>query len=315
MYSASVLAEIEKVNKPIHEYFDLICGTSTGGIIALALAVGISAEEIKQFYLERGPRIFPHKHPFFLTLAFLKSFFWSSKYSNGELIKALTDTFKEIKMRDAKAYVCVPTVNLKDGENVVFKTNHDPSLTRDGDRLMADVALATSSAPTFFPIAQVRGFNNGYFIDGGLWANNPAFIGMVEAYCYFVGEGKPYQKFQMLSIPSINHEFPLPIKKLDLSFWDWREKIFQQIVNSQTRSVSQSMRLLSNHFLEGSEFTEIPGPTVCGKDAEKIGLDLATPDAIEILRGLGEKTGHQYNKRPDIVKFFQKKKEIPRLYN
>lgn len=315
LYSASVLTEIEKANKPIYQYFDLICGTSTGGIIALALAAGISAEEIKQFYLKFGPCIFPYRNNFSFSLAFLKSFLVTSKYSNKKLITALSSIFKDKKLRDAKAYVCIPTVNLKDGENVVFKTNHDPCLTRDGNLFMVDVALATSSAPTFFPISQVRGFTNGYFIDGGLWANNPAFVGMVEAYCYFVGENKPYQRFQMLSIPSINHEYPLPIKKLDLSFLDWREKIFQQIVNSQTKSVSQSMRLLSKHFLEKSEFIEIPGPIVCGADAEKIGLDIATRDAVEILCGLGEKAGHQYNKKAEIVQFFKDNKEVPHLYN
>jgi len=316
LYSATVLAEIEKANKPIHKHFDLICGTSTGGIIALGLAAGLSAEAIKQFYLKCGPKIFPHKSSFAFSLAFWKSFLSASKYSSKELKEALRDTFQEKKIRDSKTYICIPTVNLKDGSNVVFKTNHHINLTRDGDFLMRDIALATSSAPTFFPVATVSNFTNGYFIDGGLWANNPSFIGMVEAYCYFVGPSKPYNNFRMLSVPSINHEFPLPInKKRDLSFLDWKEKIFQQIVNSQTKSISQSMKLLSGHFAEKSEFVEIASPTICGVDAQKIGLDIATKDAVEILMGVGEKVGHQYNKSPEVVKFFEREKDPPRFYN
>src|SRR5471032_2126594 len=62
MFPASLLAAVEREHgHPIGDYFDLIAGTSTGGIIALGLGLGFTAQDMKQFYLESGPMIFPRR--------------------------------------------------------------------------------------------------------------------------------------------------------------------------------------------------------------------------------------------------------------
>ncbi|MEW5953304.1 MAG: patatin-like phospholipase family protein [Bacillota bacterium] len=83
--------------------------------------------------------------------------------------------------------VLVPAVNLTNGDNIVFKTPHQPEFIRDPEHLLVDVALSTSAAPTYFPIAMMDTFEGAQLIDGGIWANNPALLGIIESLRYYVG--------------------------------------------------------------------------------------------------------------------------------
>lgn len=71
-------------------------------------------------------------------------------------------------MRDANSYLCIPAVNLTTASPWVFKTDHDPTLTRDANILMKDVALATSAAPFYLPVAVSEDIPGGQYVDGGL---------------------------------------------------------------------------------------------------------------------------------------------------
>ena len=83
----------------------------------------------------------------------------------------------------AHAPVLIPSVNMTKGSVQMFKTAHDPRLVTDYRRRAADVAMATSAAPTFFPLAEIDG---AYFADGGLVANAPDMCALHEA-CVFLG--------------------------------------------------------------------------------------------------------------------------------
>ena len=72
----------------------------------------------------------------------------------------------------------IPSFSLDGNDVYVFKTSHHPRLTRDHAERVVDVALATSAAPTFFPPAELR---HNRLIDGGVWANSPALVGVTEA--------------------------------------------------------------------------------------------------------------------------------------
>ncbi len=78
----------------------------------------------------------------------------------------------------------VPTYNLAENDVYLFKTPHHPRRKRDWRVPMWEVAMATSAAPTFFPAYRLSG-DGVRLIDGGVWANNPAMVGLTEAVSLF----------------------------------------------------------------------------------------------------------------------------------
>jgi uncharacterized protein len=194
-FAAALLARLEQeLATPITDYFDLIAGTSTGGIIALALGLGEPAEKISRLYKERGREIFtrrkPARSPWLdrLCIRLAKRRFpkaselglYRSKYDSGSLKKALEDVFGDRTLDDARASrLVLPAVNLVKGRTVVFKTPHQPKFIRDRYIKAVDVALAVTAAPSFFPQHSIH--EGSSYADGGLWANNPALIGFAEA--------------------------------------------------------------------------------------------------------------------------------------
>ncbi|MBI5402515.1 MAG: patatin-like phospholipase family protein [Ignavibacteriae bacterium] len=174
---ASYLAYIEeklKDNDKIYEYFDMIVGTSTGAIIALALSLGISAKDILKLYEEKGSSIFPIR-PRKLNFGLIVP-----KYSNLKLKEELKELLGEKTIiNDCKTRVCIPTINITCGKIVVRKTRHHKDFEHDYLLPVWQVAAESSAAPGFFPA-----FEDGdkcQYIDGGLWANNPSLIGIAEA--------------------------------------------------------------------------------------------------------------------------------------
>ena len=178
VFPAAFLAEIEKsLPTPIYRYFDLIAGTSTGGIIALGLGGGLTAAEITSFYRKHGHKIFPSK-VISAPRRFMGKIF-SSKYSAEPLRKALEETFGVAKLGESKARLLIPSFNADTGDIHIYKTRHNKRFLTDYKERVVDVALATTATPTFFPAH--KGSGGAIYIDGGLWANNPVGNAVVEA--------------------------------------------------------------------------------------------------------------------------------------
>lgn len=175
MFPAAFLAGVEEtLPHPLHRYFDLIVGTSTGGIIALGLALGFKASEILNFYEHHGPKIFCGNG----ALLTLKQALWR-KYSQRYLNTALRKTFGDRLIGQAKTRLVVTSMNIDTGGVHLFKTAHHERFTRDYKVSVVEAALATSAAPTFFP--QHKSTEGIPLIDGGLWANNPIGVAVAEA--------------------------------------------------------------------------------------------------------------------------------------
>ncbi len=178
LFSAAVLAHIEKDLKTrIVDHFDLIVGTSTGGIIALALGLGISPKEIVEFYVEKGPKIFP-KGWLFRPVRGLQHYVMR-KFSARGLEKALQEIAGDKTLGDCQKRLVVPSYNLQENDVYLFKTPHHKRFRRDWEIPVWKVARATSAAPTYF--SAYRGIDSVRLIDGGVWANNPCMVGVVEA--------------------------------------------------------------------------------------------------------------------------------------
>ena len=180
----------ERCEKPLIDYFNLVCGTSVGSIIALSLASGRSAAETLDALDSLSSVVFAperSRRPWWRTLR-------HARYDVSSLHRALVDFFGDETLASVRVPVCIPSVRLIDGSPRVFKSAHDCRFQVDQHYLLADVALASAAAPTYFAPAAVP--SPGGFVDGGLWANNPALVGVVEA----VDLGTPLASIRVLSI-------------------------------------------------------------------------------------------------------------------
>lgn len=173
IFSAAILAALEEdLQTSIVDHFDLIAGTSTGGIIALALGLGLRPREIVDFYVQLGPRVFG-------TLAVGKARqVLTAKHRPNSLREALTEVFGERTFGESAKRLVITSYNIGADDVYLFRTAHHPRLRRDWRERAVDVAMATSAAPTYLPAHSLSGTR---LVDGGLWANNPSMVALVEA--------------------------------------------------------------------------------------------------------------------------------------
>ncbi len=181
---ASILAELENrflQGGSIAKHFDMVAGTSTGGIIALGLAFGLRGADVLNFYVERGGVVFPQAG--FFGRIFRDVRRWTRyTYDNRALETELLRIFGDAPLDHAQTRLCVPSFEGVHGEPWIFKTPHHPDYKKDRFATMVHVGLATSAAPTFLRAIP----NNGYvMVDGGLWANNPVMNAVVDALACF----------------------------------------------------------------------------------------------------------------------------------
>lgn len=212
-----VLAIWEKeLGRPIADCFDLLVGTSTGGIIALGLAAGLPAADLVKFYEEDGRRIFPARFSFRRWRAGV--WHWlGRKYSAQALESALRQRLPDLTLGNLNKPVVITGFNLEAGRHWYFKTPHFENNLIDRHRPLWQVARATSAAPTYFPA--FRSAERELFIDGGMVANNPSLIGYFEVALKF----RAYRdRIKMLNLGTEGGECALPKRRLSwggLAFW------------------------------------------------------------------------------------------------
>jgi patatin-like phospholipase/acyl hydrolase len=183
LFTAQVLDQLERsTGKKISDQFDLITGSSIGGIIALALADGRRPSELVDIFRKKGGQIFssPNNSILYNVRALLRATF-TTLYSNDGLEAFLKDLFGDKQLQDLKhAYAMVPAAKASTGKPKFFKTPHNGDFYTDLEIPVIDVALATSAAPVYFPMHHVKADDTRY-IDGGLVGNAPGLFGYIEA--------------------------------------------------------------------------------------------------------------------------------------
>jgi patatin-like phospholipase/acyl hydrolase len=309
LYSSTILEHLEdKFEVSISDYFDMICGTSTGGLLALALSLKIPTKEISDIYLKEGKKIFPDNNK---ILAFIKQIFWKGKYSEGPLKQVLFDVFGERKLEQSNNLLCIPSFSITDARPWVFKYDHkEGELGRDNKAKYVDVALATSAAPTYFPIAEIEYYDSKQFIDGGVWANNPTLVGLIEALTYYVGEGKKFDKIKILSLSSLTNTGGKPTGlKRDRAFIHWKEDLFETSLTGQSLFSNYFMNKIKDISEVEIEYVRIPSANISSEQERHVKLDLATKKALELIRGKGNDMGEIYKKKREVETFFLNKKK------
>ena len=162
VFPAAFLARLEEhLEYPIGRYFDLIAGTSTGGIIAIGLGLGLSASDILKLYEERGPAIFDQHHGairnWFRQRWRSACHWFGSKYEATQLRAALDDILGERRLGESMTRLLIPAWHPVLERVYIYKTAHHSRLETDFRQLAVDAAMATAAAPTFSTAPQYFG--------------------------------------------------------------------------------------------------------------------------------------------------------------
>lgn len=311
LYSISLLAEFEReTSTPIATRFNLLAGTSIGGIVALGLAAEVPAARIQSSFVEHGQRIFGNSPPptsawsTFKDLAFRS---WRAKHDPGPLRATIEDIVgAETRLGDLKHPVIVPTVNLSTGRPQVFKTPHHEDFRLDQQLKIADVAMAASAAPTYFPLAKVSG---ALYTDGGLFANSPDLLALHEALRFF---GEDENDVYVFSVGTTTSQFSFahsPTRSLGITQWFRDARLLNVIIGSQQRSTEFMMK----HRL-GDRYLRLDAEQ--SKEQERIlGLDVATNDAQETIMALARGTFQQAVNNITLKKMLGNKAPSPKFFH
>ncbi len=240
LFSAAVLSHLEKdLNVRMVDYFDLIVGTSTGGLIALALGKGLPADDILRFYIDQGQKIFTRNifHPI--------KHFAQVAYSAYKYEIILKKCFGETLLGESQTRLVVPSYSLDSGEVYLFKTAHHKRFRRDYKESMWKIARATSAAPTYFPVS--KNIDSIRFIDGGVWANNPSMVAVVEAVTVL---GKTMDDLYLFNLGTTQDLSNRPQRLDKGGLWIWKNDIVEVVFEAQSSGIAAQMGLLlgDNYF-------------------------------------------------------------------
>ena len=308
LYPARILQLIEEqYDIKIADQFDMICGTSTGGLIALALSIKKPASEIVSLYQNKGPIIFPDpKNKIQKSIQKLRQVAFGGKYKNNDFKRILTDFFGSTTLQDASTFLCIPSFNLTIGMPRVFKNPHG-TFFKDANITMVDAALATSAAPSFLPIHQI---NNALYCDGGLWANNPALCGLLEALDYFVGDNKEYDSYSIFSLPTISTPtgWSGQYTKKEKSLAGWGGKIFHPSMEGQAFFTDFFLNKIVNYTKAPGEYYRVTAPDLSAEQISIISLDNTSDAALKLLTEFGDQISAELISKGEFNPFLTKTK-------
>jgi hypothetical protein len=181
----AMLARLERdhlAGRSIATCFDLVAGTSTGGIIALGLARGLTAAEILSIYVDRGGEVFPPHGRASRWIRGRTQYVWN-RCDTPSLYGLIDEVVGDRGLWESSIRLNIPSAETRRFEPFIFKTPHHPDYRLDWKESMAHVAKTTSAAPAHFrPVVAPNGHE---FIDGGVWANNPLMVAVADALACF----------------------------------------------------------------------------------------------------------------------------------
>ncbi len=191
---AGVLALWEsETSKKVHA--DLYAGTSTGAIIAGALAIGLHASDVANLFQKHTSAIFTKAEGSFAKRALSFKGWALPAYTHDELKSVLESTLGGVTLGEVVNPLCIASLDVVTGRPRVFRSHHLPNSVSDRSLRITEVILASAAAPGFFPSKTIDGSS---FVDGALWANNPSLLAAIEASGL---SGKPaFQDQRVLSL-------------------------------------------------------------------------------------------------------------------
>ncbi len=235
--------------------FDLITGTSTGAIVGCALAIGRPMKEIVGLYQEHGSRIFPHRITGKASAVYRAT--QGSRYvraGNKALRDALERVLGDVTLLDVYRgrgiSLSIPAILMSEHRAWVFKKT-PCSGVRDDHYRLTDVCMATSAAPIYRSLAAIddpnaSGGPQQVFADGGLWANNPIMVGLVDALTIAKSD-RPIAIFSLGTCPRPEGDH-LDAESAHRSMLDWSlgADVASLSISAQEFAFDHMARLLAN---------------------------------------------------------------------
>ncbi|KAJ0680814.1 putative galactolipase [Helianthus annuus] len=308
------LQKLDGENARLADYFDVISGTSTGGLVTTMLTTPneenrplFKAKDITNFYLEHCPKIFPHDdNPFGHAERVIKALS-GPKYDGVYLHELVQELLGNAQLHETLTNVVIPTFDIKRLQPTIFSSyqlKKNPSL----DALLSDICIGTSAAPTYLPahtFATVDSEGNllGEFnlIDGGVSANNPTLVAISEVTQEITGGSidffpiKPteYGRFLVLSLGTGSPKFEEKYDASKSSSWGvlgWLKSsgstpLIDVFTQSSSDMVDYHLSALFQALHSGENYLRVQDDTLSGDVAS---MDLTTRKNLEDLVQVGE---------------------------
>lgn len=283
LYSATVLQGLEaRAGVPLARRFDLIAGTSIGGILALALAFEIPMQRMVRLFVEHGPAVFSKRALPTGTVGRLIDLSRSvtgPKYSGAALRAALASELGERRLREAQHAVVLPAFDVATCRTKVFKTPHVPASHGDGELLAVDVAMAGSAAPAYFPSVRI---GERVYADGGLFAVAPDQVALHEAE-HFIGVDPARVRMLAVGTAASNYR-PSGGVDEDAGAVGWlaEGRLLMTLISAQQQHAQAIVedRLGARYLRLDADWPMDGG----------LGIDVATPRAARLLQTLARRT-------------------------
>jgi predicted acylesterase/phospholipase RssA len=310
LYTAVLLAELSRRFAaqdraiPAQDFdlgaqFDMIVGTSTGAILAVALAAGVSLTEVARLFREKSVGIFEHPVPesgaklFAWILRHLRKPANAPEALQAALVEVLKDeTVKQMYERRGIA-LCIPSINVETNKSWVFKTPHDRKanrLHRDDNYKLVDVCMASAAAPIVFPLKCVEKpedkAQTNWFTDGGLWANNPSLVALTEA----LTMAEPERPIELMAVSTCPPFKGKALRGQDgtrgLLGWKAGLGIVEVALDAQSFAYHYVTQAVADTANRPVRYVRLIDPDVPTGDAKHLSLDNPSPKTLELLTKL-----------------------------
>jgi len=283
LYTAVVLEGLEaRVGEPLGRRFDLIAGTSIGGLLALALAYEVPMTRLVRLFVDHGPEVFSSRSlpsGAVSRLLDLSRSVLGPKYSGAQLREALAAEIGSKRLGEALHRVVVPAVDVGLCSTKIFKTPHSPASEGDAEALAVDVAMATCAAPAYFPCVRI---GDRVYADGGLFAVAPDQIALHELE-HFMAVAP--QRVSMLSVGTATARYrPAEGVHENTGAVGWLAdgRLVLTMISVQQQHVQA---MLEDRL--GDRYLRLDADWPAGA---ALGIDVATPRAAQTLQALARRT-------------------------
>ena len=288
------------------DYFDLIAGTSTGGILtALYLTPDensrprFSAEDALNFYKTHGNSIF---HTSLWQRVKGLNGLLGSRYSAGLFEKLLYDIFGNTRLSQLLRPCVIPSFDIKNNRAVFFN-QRDPSHSSKPDFFVRQIVRATTAAPSYFPVADIASRDEMTYslIDGGVFANNPAASAYIEAHKMNNAPLSPDEMIILsLGTGTSLQDYNMHVLKRGGGISQWIFPLFNILLNSNSEIIHHQMQVLFKERQVSENYLRIQ-TDFSSLGFKEIALDATRPKDIESLCELGLQLVDDYKKELDAL--------------
>ncbi|KFK32501.1 hypothetical protein AALP_AA6G250900, partial [Arabis alpina] len=309
----SELQKLDGEEARLADYFDVMAGTSTGGLVTAMLTAPnkegrplFAASDIKDFYLEHCPKIFPQDHfPFSAAKTLVKSL-TGPKYDGEYLHQLIHDLLGDTRLHQTLTNVVIPTFDIKHLQPTIF-SSYEVKKNPLKNATLADIAISTSAAPTYLPAhffktedsaGNVKEFN---LIDGGVAANNPALVAIGEvtreitrgSSDFFPIKPNDYGRFLVLSLGTGTPKAEEKFDAKEVAGWgmlswlthDNSTPLIDAFMQASSDMVDFHLSAVFQALHSEANYIRIQDDTLSGDAAS---VDISTVENLDVLAKTGD---------------------------